>query len=337
LYVSSRKRQKNKATEVVEPPRFSVSLTDLPTELLFVIFSDLCPSDLLCLASLSRRFNYLALISYIKLLQSTPAPHTVDVQQFQGVDAYLGPFKLDARFLGVLRIALFPRSLTSVYCAFLRVEGDLARIREVGRVVNRMDRVESVTLWFDRAAHQVDSMAEPHKERELTTLKERMDAFLTLLDVLSSKGCTDLHFNGHQNVDVHAHDVSPTSISPQPWKNLTHFTLASSVPFSPPLREWTLATINACPLNTLVLDCQHLDIKDWEEILVSVECVTLEELQITAGMGRLGRGKELWDFLTRHELGEVRVWEYNLRDIALTSSSIEAVDDLGLDEDEAPH
>ncbi|KAJ7617631.1 hypothetical protein DFH06DRAFT_1364271 [Mycena polygramma] len=278
-----------------------LSILDLPTEILFVIFADeaLSPQDLLSLAILCRRFHFIALTLYFSRDGLDPSTRSIQITMRSN--------RRD--LLAALRMALFDSSLDDITFRFphpttASVFPLLRHLQRAEGFLSRRSSVKSVSLELD---HEYCSKFSVGSDEALRAWAR---AFGDLLNCILKTECTTLTVTNGCYF-AHAYELSAT-LSPThtaSWlgrllhwprraisaqrppefqrvseqgleyveialprdcsrsSRLTCLHIHSTTLLLPPGLSWTLEVLRSCPISRLTFSEVTVDLNVWTTIL----------------------------------------------------------------------
>ena len=268
----------------------------LSTELLLLILDNVCTPGLLALARTSRLLHHLALPTYLSRYGiHDPTSRTLVLESDAAVQALPG-----------LQISLFITSLDHLSYKFRGVHPHFAReVHQLLCFVTRLSQVNEVTLDLGNIdSRWVDGFA-------ITSSIVWKPDFLRLLDVILKKKCLSLTVthgrflnpappsppsfkltNRHHVVTIIDDSLSAIRqflgssrrISSKHGVTLHHasypselykFCIHADILFSPSFHEWTMGTINTCPITSLSFRLAGLHSSTWTSLL---SCITIPTL-----------------------------------------------------------
>lgn len=242
----------------------------LPMELVVEILKHADQPGLYNLALLSKTLNQIALPLYITNCDDTYK------------DGKLAVSFAQSTALPALRIALYITDLESVSCSINSMSPTATRLRNLGRLFSRIERVNEVSLDGGLPKWML-----PISRTESNTLNH---ALSELLDGLYDKSCTRLTVNCWES-------EGQKECDPRPLSSLQYFTCRSLCLFFTIFRKWTITTINTSPITELILTQYKLPGYYWTTILPLFASRTLEHLIInTENL----KADDLYPFLLRH-------------------------------------
>ncbi|KAJ7628167.1 hypothetical protein DFH06DRAFT_1442027 [Mycena polygramma] len=279
----------------------SLSILDLPTEILFVIFADeaLSPQDLFSLARLCRRFHFIALTLYFSHDGLDPSTRSIQITM-----------RSDHRdLLAALQMALFDTSLDHIDFLFPHPSSTsvfplLQHLQRVEGFLSRHSSVKSVSLELDHVYCSKFSVGSDK------ALRAWARAFGDLLNCILKTECTILTVtNGCYFADAYELSVTLSPTHTASWlgrlpyrprraisaqrppefqrvseqgveyveialprdcsrsSRLTCLHIHSTTLLLPPGLSWTLEVLRSCPISRLTFSEVTVDLNVWTTIL----------------------------------------------------------------------